>query len=207
MSTVIRLTNGLRKLKMADYNVDGSIGAIYVVADLTAITAETAEGEVSLSAGNGIIYNKKTIGKTTGSCSFYGMTDEAEAKLFDVKDGKMGGKVYGLKANRGYKVLIIEGTAVNPTTNIEEDTYMIFPKVSLGLVSDEGASKDQDGNETISTKSLAFTALALDNAFKTYKYVNVGTTPATITLDMFDLAVATTSVLSDGVLGEAVLGE
>lgn len=186
LGKTIKLTNGLRKLKMADYEEGGSIGAVYEVADLTAMTAETAEGETNLAAGNGIIYSMRSTGKTSGSVSFYGMTDETEGKLFDVREGKNGGKIYGLKAKKGYKVLIIEGTAVNPNTGIEEDTYMIFPKVALGMIGEEGATKDADGNETINTKSLAFVALALDNKFRTYKYVNSGETPAEITLDMFD---------------------
>lgn len=184
----IRLTNGLRKLKMADYKSAGVIGEIYEVADLTAMSSETAEGETTLAAGNGILYSKKSVGKTTGTVSFYGMPDEVEAKLFDVKAGKSGGKVYGLKANKGYKVLIIEGTAVNPETGLEEDTHIIFPKVALGMIGDEGTAKDSDGNEAISVKSLSFTALALDNSFKTYKYINVGETPKSLTLDMFDVA-------------------
>ncbi len=187
MSKTIKLTNGLRKLKMADYTT-GTIGDIYEVADLTSMSSETAENETSVAAGNGILYSLKSIGKTTGTVSFYGMDDETEAKLFDVRKGKNGGKIYGLKANKGYKVLIIEGTAVNPATGIEEDTHIIFPKVSLGMIGDEGTTKDADGNETIPVKSLSFTALALDNAFKTYKYINSGETPSTITLDMFDVA-------------------
>lgn len=189
MAKTIKLTNGLRKLKMADYKSEGVIGEIYEVADLTAMSSETAENETTLAAGNAIIYSLKSVGKTTGTVSLYGMDDEAESKLFDVRKGKNGGKIYGLKAKKGYKVLIIEGTAVNPATGIEEDTHIIFPKVSLGMIGDEGTTKDADGNETIPVKSLSFVALALDNAFKTYKYINSGETPGTITLDMFDEAV------------------
>lgn len=184
----VKLTNGLRKLKMADYTSSG-IGEVYEVADLTAMSSETAESETSLSAGNGILYSLKSIGKTNGTVSFYGMDDETEAKIFDVKKGKNGGKIYGLRANKGYKVLIIEGTAVNPKTGEEEDTHIIFPRVSLGMIGDEGTTKDADGNQTIPVKSLSFTALALDNKFRTYKYINSGETPSTITLDMFDEAV------------------
>lgn len=184
----IKLTNGLRKLKMADYTLSG-IGEIYEVADLTAMSSETAESETSLAAGNAILYSLKSIGKTTGSVSFYGMDDEVEAKLFDVRKGKNGGKIYGLKANKGYKVLIIEGTAVNPETGIEEDTHIIFPKVSLGMIGDEGTTKDADGNQTVPVKNLSFTALALNNDFKTYKYIGSGETPERITLDMFNESV------------------
>lgn len=188
MSKTIKLTNGLRKLKMADYTTGGTIGAVYEVADLTAMSSETAESETSIAAGNAVIYSLRSTGKTTGTVSFYGMDDETEAKLFDVRKGKNGGKIYGLKANKGYKVLIIEGTAVNPATGIEEGTHIIFPKVSLGMIGDEGTTKDADGNETIPVKSLSFTALALNNAFQTYKYINSGETPSTITLDMFNEA-------------------
>lgn len=185
----VKLTNGLRKLKMADYTSSG-IGEVYEVADLTAMSSETAESEVSLAAGNGILYSLKSTGKTTGTVSFYGMDDETEAKMFDVRKSKNGtGKIYGLRANKGYKVLIIEGTAVNPKTMIEEDTHIIFPRVSLGMLGDEGTTKDPDGNQTVPVKSLSFTALALDNKFRTYKYIGSGETPSTITLDMFDEAI------------------
>ena len=40
-------------------------------------------------------------------------------------------------------------------------------------------------NETINAKSLAFTAMALDNANKTYKLKGFGETPATLTAEMF----------------------
>lgn len=186
LGTQVRLTNGLRKLKMADLTVEG-YGEIYDVADLTAMSADTAEGETNLVAGNAIIYSKKSVGKTTGTLSFYGMSDATEGKLFDVREGKNGGKVYGIKANKGYKAVIIEATAVNPETGLEEDTHIIFPKVALGTLSDAGSTKDADGNETIEVKSLSFTALALDNDFKTYKYINTGDTPSTLTAEMFDV--------------------
>ena len=63
---------------------------------------------------------------------------------------------------------------------------LIFPKCSLGNISDEGTTKSEDGTETINTKSLAFDALALDNSFGTYKYFNVGSIPETITNEMFN---------------------
>lgn len=205
LGNVVRLTNGLRKLKMCDIEADGGYSEAYEVADLTAMSAETSEGETSLAAGNGVIYSKKSVGKTSGSLSFYGMTDAVESKLFDIREGKTGGKIYGLKANKGYKAVIVEFTAVNPATGIEEDGYMIFPKCVLGMISEEGSTKDADGNETINTKSLAFTALALDNNFKTYKYINVGDTPSTLTADMFEEKVATLSTLSRATVGESVL--
>lgn len=186
LGTVIRLTNGLRKLKMCDIQEGGAYGEIYEVADLTAISADTAEGETSLAAGNGVIYSKKSIGKTTGTLNFYGMADETEGKLFDVREGKSGGKVYGMKAKKGYKCVIIEGTSVNPATGLEEDYHIIFPKAALGMISESGTTKDADGNEQIDTKSLSFTALPLENEFKTYKYINVGATPGTINKEMFE---------------------
>lgn len=185
----VRLNNGLRKLKMADIDPskEGGYGDIYEVALLTAMSAETAEGDISLAAGNTIMFSAKNIGKTSGSVSFYGMSDEVEAKIFDVREGKNGGKVYGTKANRGAKALIIEATVVNPDTGEEEDAHIIFPKVSLGVISDEGTTKDADGNATINTKSLSFTALPLNNSFNTYKYINVGETPETLTMEMFEV--------------------
>lgn len=185
----MRLTNGLRKLKMADIQEGGTYGEIYTVADLTAMTAETAENETTLAAGNGTLFSIMGIGKTSGSVSFYGMTDEVEAKLFDVREGKNGGKVYGAKANRGAKALIVETTSVNPETGLEEDVHIIFPRVTLGsTLNNEGTTKDADGNMTINTKSLSFTALSLNNSFQTYKYINVGETPSELTADMFDVA-------------------
>ena len=40
-------------------------------------------------------------------------------------------------------------------------------------------------NETFNAKSLAFAAMALDNANKTYKLKGFGETPATLTAEMF----------------------
>lgn len=185
-STVVRLTNGLKRVLMADIQTNGSYGEIYEVAKLTAMSAETGEGSISLAAGNGVIYSKKSIGKTSGSLSFYGMSDETEMKLFDVREGKNGGKIYGMRANKGYKAVIVEATTVNLTSGLEEDAHFIFPKCSLGNISDEGTTKSEDGTETINTKSLAFDALALDNSFGTYKYFNVGRIPETITNEMFN---------------------
>ena len=45
MAAVAKLENGLRKLKMAQFNDDNSYGEIFTVADMTQITAETAEGK------------------------------------------------------------------------------------------------------------------------------------------------------------------
>lgn len=188
LGTQVRLTNGLRKLKMADIDSskEGGYGEIYQVADLTTMTAETSQNETSLPAGNGIIFSIIGVGKTTGSVSFYGMSDEVEGKLFDVREGKNGGKIYGAKANRGAKALIVEATVINPETGEEQDAHIIFPRVTLGVLSDEGTTKDAEGNMTINTKSLSFTALSLNNAFQTYKYINVGETPSALTMDMFD---------------------
>lgn len=80
MST-IKLTNGLRKLKAAQIKPDGSYEAIITVADLTQITAETAEGETKLAAGNYVIYSKKNKGLTTGSLGLYALEGDAEKTL------------------------------------------------------------------------------------------------------------------------------
>ena len=193
-STVVRLTNGLKKVLMADIQEDGSYGEIYEVAKLTAMTAETGEGYISLAAGNGVIYSKKSVGKTSGSLSFYGMSDATEMKLFDVREGKSGGKIYGMKANKGYKAVIVEATTVNLTSGLEEDAHFIFPKCSLGNISDEGTTKSEDGTETINTKALSFDALPLDNSFGTYKYFNVGSTPSSLTAEMFEEKVVPATV-------------
>ena len=57
MAQTVRLENGLRKLKMAPITGEG-YGAIFEVADMTQITAETSEGETKLAAGNAVIYSK-----------------------------------------------------------------------------------------------------------------------------------------------------
>ena len=45
---------------------------------------------------------------------------------------------------------------------------------------------DNKLNESINAKTLNFTATALDNANRTYKLKGFGSTPGTITKDMFD---------------------
>ena len=185
MST-IKLTNGLRKLKAAQIKPDGSYEAIITVADLTQITAETAEGETKLAAGNYVIYSKKNKGLTTGSLGLYALEGDAEKTLFGAKENTSGNLLYGMKDEKKLVALIIEVTAVNPATNIEEDGFIIFPKVSLGELSDDYATKDADGNEVINAKSLSFSAMALDNSNKTYKLKGFGTTPTTITKEMFN---------------------
>ena len=164
--TTIKLTNGLRKLKAAQIKSDGSYEAIITVADLTQITAETAEGETKLAAGNYVIYSKKNKGLTTGSLGLYALEGDAEKTLFGAKENTSGNLLYGMKDEKKLVALIIEVTAVNPATNVEEDGFIIFPKVSLG--------------------ELSFSAMALDNTNKTYKLKGFGTTPSQITKAMFD---------------------
>ena len=53
MAQTVRLENGLRKLKMAPITGEG-YGAIFTVADMTNLTAETSEGETKLPAGNAV---------------------------------------------------------------------------------------------------------------------------------------------------------
>ena len=96
MST-IKLTNGLRKLKAAQIKSDGSYEAIITVADLTQITAETAEGETKLAAGNYVIYSKKNKGLTTGSLGLYALEGDAEKTLFGAKENTSGNLLYGMK--------------------------------------------------------------------------------------------------------------
>ena len=91
-----------------------------------------------------------------------------------------------MKDQKPFMALIAEFTAVNPATGAEEDGYLIFPKVALGEISQDISTKDADGNETFNAKSLAFTAMALDNENKTYKLKGFGATPSTITTAMFD---------------------
>lgn len=182
----IKLENGLRKLKVAQIEESGDYGAIITVADLTQITAETSEGETKLPAGNYVIYSKKTKGQTNGSLGFYAMEDDSEKTLFGTKENADGNILYGMKDEKRLVALIIEFTAVNPATNAEEDGFIIFPKVSLGEISDDLATKDADGNETINAKSLSFSAMALDNSNKTYKLKGFGNTPKQITQAMFE---------------------
>ena len=51
MATV-KLENGLLKFKVAPIQEDGTYGEIIECADLSSMTAETAEGETKLAAGN-----------------------------------------------------------------------------------------------------------------------------------------------------------
>ena len=186
MSTTVRLENGLRKLKMAPITGEGTYGEIFTVADMTQITCETSEGDVKLAAGNAIIYSKKSKGSTTGTVGFYATDEDTEAKIFGYKKNTAGNILYGMKDQKPFMALIAEFTAVNPATGVEEDGYLIFPKVSLGEMSQDISTKNENGDETFNAKSLAFTAMALDNANKTYKLKGFGDTPSTITTAMFD---------------------
>ena len=186
MATTVRLENGLRKLKMAPITGEGTYGEIFTVADMTNISCETSEGDVKLAAGNAVIYSKKSKGSTTGTVGFYATDEDTEAKIFGYKKNTAGNILYGMKDQKPFMALIAEFTAVNPATGVEEDGYLIFPKVSLGEMSQDIATKNADGNETINAKSLAFTAMALDNANKTYKLKGFGETPSSITATLFD---------------------
>ena len=186
MATTVRLENGLRKLKMAPITGEGTYGEIFTVADMTQITCETSEGDVKLAAGNAIIYSKKSKGSTTGTVGFYATDEDTEAKIFGYKKNTAGNILYGMKDQKPFMALIAEFTAVNPATGVEEDGYLIFPKVSLGEMSQDISTKNENGDETFNAKSLAFTAMALDNANKTYKLKGFGATPETITADMFN---------------------
>ena len=186
MSTTVRLENGLRKLKMAPITGEGTYGEIFTVADMTQITCETSEGDVKLAAGNAIIYSKKSKGSTTGTVGFYATDEDTEAKIFGYKKNTAGNILYGMKDQKPFMALIAEFTAVNPATGAEEDGYLIFPKVSLGEMAQDISTKNENGDETFNAKSLAFTAMALDNENKTYKLKGFGATPSTITADMFD---------------------
>ena len=185
MATV-KLENGLLKFKVAPIQEGGEYGSIIECADLSSMTAETSEGEVKLAAGNRVIYSRKSKGATTGSLGFYGMPKEVYATLFGSKENTNGAILYGMKDQKPLVALIVEFTAVNPDTNIEEDGYIIFPKVSFGELSEDAASKDADGNESINAKTLNFTATALDNANRTYTLKGFGKTPETITAEIFN---------------------
>ena len=185
MAQTVRLENGLRKLKMAPITGEG-YGAIFEVADMTQITAETSEGETKLAAGNAVIYSKKSKGSTTGTVGFYATDEDTEAKIFGYKKNTAGNILYGMKDQKPFMALIAEFTAVNPATGVEEDGYLIFPKVSLGEMSQDISTKNENGDETFNAKSLAFTAMALDNANKTYKLKGFGDTPSSITATLFD---------------------
>ena len=186
MSATVRLENGLRKLKMTPITGEGTYGEIFTVADMTQITCETSEGDVKLAAGNAIIYSKKSKGSTTGTVGFYATDEDTEAKIFGYKKNTAGNILYGMKDQKPFMALIAEFTAVNPATGVEEDGYLIFPKVSLGEMSQDISTKNENGDETFNAKSLAFTAMALDNANKTYKLKGFGDTPSSITATLFD---------------------
>ena len=193
MATV-KLENGLLKFKVAPIQSSGEYGEIVECADLSSMTAETAEGETKIASGNRVIYSRKSKGSTTGSLGFYGMPKEVYATLFGSKENTQGAILYGMKDQKPLVALIVEFTAVNPETNLEEDGYIIFPKVSFGELSEDAATKDADGNESINAKTLNFTATALDNANRTYKLKGFGSTPGTITKEMFDPKPSSSSV-------------
>ena len=146
MTTTIRLENGLRKLKMAPITSSG-YGDIFTVADMTNISCETAEGDVKLASGNAIIYSKKSKGATTGTVGFYATDEETEAEIFGYKKNTSGDILYGMQDQKPFMALIAEFTAVNPETGVEDDGYLIFPKVSLGEMSQDISTKDADGRQ------------------------------------------------------------
>ena len=132
------------------------------------------------------IYSKKSKGSTTGTVGFYATDEDTEAKIFGYKKNTAGNILYGMKDQKPFMALIAEFTAVNPATGVEEDGYLIFPKVSLGEMSQDISTKNENGDETFNAKSLAFTAMALDNVNKTYKLKGFGETPSAITATLFD---------------------
>lgn len=52
-----------------------------------------------------------------------------------------------MKDQKPFMALIAEFTAVNPATGVEEDGYLIFPKVALGEISNDISTKDADGRQ------------------------------------------------------------
>ena len=91
------------------------------------------------------IYSKKSKGSTTGTVGFYATDEDTEAKIFGYKKNTEGNILYGMKDQKPFMALIAEFTAVNPETGVEEDGYLIFPKVSLGEMSQDISTKDADG--------------------------------------------------------------
>ena len=91
------------------------------------------------------IYSKKSKGSTTGTVGFYATDEDTEAKIFGYKKNTKGNILYGMKDQKPFMALIAEFTAVNPETGVEEDGYLIFPKVSLGEMSQDISTKDADG--------------------------------------------------------------
>ena len=114
------------------------------------------------------------------------MPKEVYSTLFGSKENNSGAILYGMKDQKPLVALIVEFTAVNPDTNIEEDGYIIFPKVSFGELSEDAATKNENGDESINAKTLNFTATALDNDNRTYKLKGFGETPSQITAEMFN---------------------
>ena len=93
------------------------------------------------------IYSKKSKGSTTGTVGFYATDEDTEAKIFGYKKNTPGNILYGMKDQKPFMALIAEFTAVNPETGVEEDGYLIFPKVSLGEISQDISTKDADGRQ------------------------------------------------------------
>ena len=74
------------------------------------------------------IYSKKSKGSTTGTVGFYATDEDTEAKIFGYKKNTEGNILYGMKDQKPLCALIVEFTAVNPATNLEEDGYIIVGK-------------------------------------------------------------------------------
>ena len=91
------------------------------------------------------IYSKKSKGSTTGTVGFYATDEDTEAKIFGYKKNTSGDILYGMKDQKPFMDLIADFTAVNPATGVEEDGYLIFPKVALGEISNDISTKDADG--------------------------------------------------------------
>ena len=93
------------------------------------------------------IYSKKSKGSTTGTVGFYATDEDTEAKIFGYKKNTEGNILYGMKDQKPFMALIAEFTAVNPATGAEEDGYLIFPKVSLGEMSQDISTKNENGRQ------------------------------------------------------------
>ena len=115
----VKLENGLRKLKMSQIADDGTYGTVLTIADMTQISADTAEGETKLAAGNYVIYSKRSKGATTGNVGIYGMDEETETILFGTKKNSDGNTLFGMSDQKKLVALIAEFTAVNPETDAE----------------------------------------------------------------------------------------
>ena len=162
---MLKITSGVLKVKVCKITTEGvntTYSAPIEVADIVSFSTETAESQTPLTAGDRTLLSITGIGKTTGSIEVFSVTEEAEKLIFDVRKNANGGKLLSVKANCPNLCLIIEQHVTNEN-NEDSIESLVFPKVAMSKVQPrQGSTRGESGEINASTKSLAFTAMALD---------------------------------------------